>query len=256
MKRIKWVLLLILLLPSVCMAKGGISVSKSTVNVYVGGTAKINISSNQAFATIQTSVVGDNISITYPESTIDMGETKSFTITGKSVGQSKIVLSFVVAPYDTATPEEYNDSRTITVNVTEKPTTTTTTTEPTTTTEATTIAPSDISINNIKIVGYSLDFDKNKIEYTINVDKDTNELYVIVEGDNLEVEGDGLIDIKDKDSFDIKVKQGGSELTYKIKINKTEGKKSNNMGLYICIAVLSFLALGLTILVVYLAKKN
>ena len=251
-------LLLLIIMPGITFA-AGISVSKTSVNVTKGRSVNVTVTANSAYAIITPSVSNGNVSINKGKFDLDglsSPDSTTITITGNQIGSSVINLALNGADIN-ETPLTHTIS--INVNVVEPTTkapTTEATTEPTTTTEATTIAPSDISINNIKIVGYNLEFDKNKNEYTINVDKDTNELYVIVEGDNLDVEGNGLIDIKDKDSFDIKVKQGGSELTYKIKLNKTEGKKSNNIGLYICITVLSLLALGLTILVVYLAKKN
>ena len=130
MKPIRRLLLLIaLFIPCVCFARGSVSVSTSNVSLYVGDTTTVTISAPNSYSIIDATTSGTSASSNI-SSHFDLdgasGETKSITIRGLSVGTTTIRLNCKVATFDTE--EEYDDVKTITINVSERPTTTTKTT--------------------------------------------------------------------------------------------------------------------------------
>lgn len=114
-------------------------------------------------------------------------------------------------------------SRVITTDVLENPTTEEVTTESTTTT-TTVYVPDDLKLSELKIVGYNINFKPNLVTYNIDVEESVDELYLIATpmDKETEIEGVGLIDIKDKDFIQIKVynENARHEINYKINIRR------------------------------------
>ncbi|MDE5630006.1 MAG: hypothetical protein K2I70_00250, partial [Bacilli bacterium] len=97
------------------------------------------------------------------------------------------------------------------------------TTESTTTESTTTVyVPDDLKLRELKIVGYNINFKPNLSSYTIDVDENVNELYIIAApiDDQTEIENLGLVDITGKDYIQIRVfnEHAHHEINYKINI--------------------------------------
>lgn len=114
-------------------------------------------------------------------------------------------------------------SHELTTNVLDNPTTETTTTEETTTT-TTVYVPDDLKLSELKIVGYNINFKPNLVTYNIDVEESVDELYLIATpvDEKTEIEGIGLIDIKDKEFIQIRVynENARHEINYKINIRR------------------------------------
>ena len=83
---------------------------------------------------------------------------------------------------------------------------------------AKTIKP--IEVTKFEIVGYDFNFDADTKSYTLNIDKNISKLYLIVEGNEISVEGNGIVDITDKDKVTLKIKNSDQEAEYTINLNK------------------------------------
>ena len=273
MKRIRRFLIIIIisiLSINVDAASCSISANKKTINVGETTTVTVNV-----FAGTW------NLAISGPSSEpivgMDMNgnvsTTKNYSFTPTSSGTYTFKLTGDMTDYDTdVTTTGINKSVTITVNnapvvqtTTPVPTTKKTTVprttkqgtivvepapvEETTTTEMTTEviaeAPKeDLVINSFKIVGYDLNFDSNNLEYTIDVYKDVNELYIIVDGENLNFINNGLVNIDNLSNIKVLVSNGIVQKEYTININRVgEKQTTSNRGLIVCIIVLSIFTL-------------
>ncbi|MCX4365747.1 MAG: cadherin-like beta sandwich domain-containing protein [Bacilli bacterium] len=102
----------------------------------------------------------------------------------------------------------------------------TTTTEETTTSTTTVYVPDDLKLRELKIVGYNINFKPNLSSYTINVDEEVNELYIIASpaDEQTEIETVGLVDIENKDFIQIRVfnENAHHEINYKINIRRNK----------------------------------
>lgn len=107
-------------------------------------------------------------------------------------------------------------------NTTEQTTESTTTEEPTTTV----YVPDDLKLRELKIVGYNINFKPNLSSYTIDVDENVNELYIIAApaDEQTEIETVGLVNIENKDSIQIRVfnENAHHEINYKINIRRNK----------------------------------
>ena len=82
-----------------------------------------------------------------------------------------------------------------------------------------------LNITKFDIVGYDIKFDAEKLNYSIDISKSIKSLYIIVDGDNIEVIGDKKVDISGKDKITITVKNKDISKTYTIKLNRKEKVK-------------------------------
>ena len=77
-----------------------------------------------------------------------------------------------------------------------------------------------IEVTKFEIVGYDFNFDADTKTYTLTIDKNISKLYLIVEGKEISVEGNGIVDIADKDKVTLKIKNSDQEAEYTINLNK------------------------------------
>ena len=91
--------------------------------------------------------------------------------------------------------------------------------------------PDDVKLKSLKIVGYDIAFNPCRINYTIEVDEDVDELYVIAEKemDSTIVDNTGVVQIDGVKEFIIHVSSTNSDeqIDYHIKVNtKNQGSIS------------------------------
>lgn len=128
---------------------------------------------------------------------------------------------------------------TTTQDIWEQPTSdiTTSSSEMTTTEEITTTSyvPDDLKLRELKIVGYNINFKPNLSSYTIDIDENVNELYIIASpaDEETEIETVGLVNIEGKDFIQIRVynENANHEINYKINIRRNKrGAESGIIG--------------------------
>lgn len=91
------------------------------------------------------------------------------------------------------------------------------------------VVPDNVKLNDLKIVGYDIKFIPNRLNYTIEVDKDVKELYIIADknSDSIVVDNDGVVGIDGEKEVVIRVSSTVSsdeiEYTIKIKTKTYEG---------------------------------
>ena len=278
----KKILILIIMLSCIVCGKAYASASISApTTVYAGDSFTITLTTYSAAWNLHVSATGvASCSINQADGTEDLSAvTKiwSKTCTTSGVGTVTIRLT---GDWTGANGTTIDVDQTLTVNVIARPQAPTTTTtkrvvynttknpqttlppvEETTTIPETTTQPEfDISLS---IVGYEIPFDKNKHEYTIKVDNSVTQLYVNVEGEDI-VRNSGIVDIKDKDAFDVTVMHGEEELKYTFNVERVSSKdssevtvlKNNIKGLKAGIIVSCAVTLFMSTFSIILAIKN
>ena len=245
MKRIIKVLSLVLLIlftKDVYAASASISANKTTATK--GENVTINVNCNGAAwnlhlnGSINDSIVG------YNNNGKNENCSKSFSLNTQSTGTYTINLTGDITDQD-ETEIEINNSVTITVvepqpvnnqtnntketknekkseekKVEEKPTKNVEKDE-----KNQIKSKENLKITKFEIVGYNVKFDVNKKEYLIDILENTTDLYVIIEGDNIEVSQQGKINIKNKDLIEISISNQDVKNTYKIKLNRISKEK-------------------------------
>lgn len=222
-----------------CHSTGG--VAKFTASVAnrdawdVEGMKQLTISSASKSVTINGTTSTTKKSTT--TSTISKRPTTGRSTTTKSTTTKK-----TTTKNSNNTTKGTNNNQT-TKNTTTKNTTAETTTEDirppisditepisseTTTTEAVTTVyvPDDLKLRELKIVGYNINFKPNLSSYTIDVDENVDELYIIASpaDEQTEIETVGLVDIAGKDYIQIRVfnENAHHEINYKINIRRNK----------------------------------
>ena len=290
MKRLICLLILLLCPFAVNAASGSVSVNPRSLNIVKGSSANITLSYNNVAGSIDVTNSNSSIaSISASNFFVDTslsGTSDTLTVTGLNVGSTTITIKLT----DVATfaDEELTGEYKVTVNVTEPaPAPTQAPVQQTTTKKANTgtvvipptieqptepvtepITETIIDITKFQIVGYDINFNKDVFEYTIDVYNTVKELYLIVEGNEIEV-SQGLISIDGKDSITVPIKKNDKELIYTIKINRitnennstvpTQDTSSSYKGLKISIIVVSVVLLIETLVSAYyfiLSKKS
>ena len=282
MKRIiKLLIIICALLVTTNAYAASISANASKTSCYVGDNVTVNVSINAG--TWNVHINGD-ISATIVCFDMDGNVTtnKSYKIDTSTVGTRTITITGDITDYETDVNSPVNKTITVTVNpapVTQAPQTTTrrvTTTaksvqsttvhaastevETTTIPETTTQAEYDILLS---IVGYEIPFDKNTYEYTIKVDNNVTQLYVLVEGEDI-VKNSGIIDIKDKDKFQVTVMHGEEEINYTFNIDRNNNDceseitmlKNSNKGLKVAVIVSCALTVFISAFMIIMAIAN
>ena len=244
MKRIIKVLSLVLLIlftKDVYAASASISANKTTATK--GESITINVNCNAAAwnlhlnGSINDSIVG------YNNNGKNENCSKSFSLNTQNTGTYTINLTGDITDQN-ETESEINNSVTITVVEPQPVNNQTNTTKETkkeskveekkkeevsTETvekeEKQVKSKEKLKITKFEIVGYNVKFDVNKKEYLIDILENTTDLYVIIEGDNIEVSQQGKINIKNKDLIEISISNQDVKNTYKIKLNRVSKEK-------------------------------
>lgn len=110
--------------------------------------------------------------------------------------------------------------------------------------------PDNIRLTDLKIVGYDIKFSPNRINYTIEVDEDVTELYIIAEkeNDSIIVDNVGVVNIDDEKEVIIRVASNISddEIEYKLKI-KTKSFEGVSLTVFL-------ISIGIIILILIILR--
>ncbi len=231
-------------------AAGRLTITSSNTSVATVDQADVFIDDSAVTITV-TAVNSGNATISI--ALTDMGDyagnvisgTKTVNVTVPSSGTTVVIPS---NPTSTTTKNQTNPSSTTTTTTT---TTTTQVVEPV-------VVVKEMKVNTFDIVGYNINFDVNVTDYTIEVSPNVEELYIIVNGDDINVTGDKEVDIKDKNEIVVTLQNETDTKDYTIHINRTASTettpiptkptetKSNNLFLYTTVG-LAIVCLILTI---------
>ena len=257
MKRIKGFILTILLMLFFFfyVYAAGISISASSLTIDVGGSKSFTIKASSAAGRVDISSSDKSVATVSSASQFLDNSSVKITVKGKKEGKAKITIKLTdVATYE---GKSLSGIKTVTITV-KKPT-------------PKVVVPKVMSITKFEVVGYDLNFNVNTTEYTIDVDKNVKKLYVLIEGKNYTASGDKVVNIENKDSFNVSLKDDNGTKTYTIKLNKVsnnnvtptppeekirtvtvEKEVKNNTYLYTTIGLG---VLCLILLILYLTKK-
>ena len=270
-------------------ASASISASKTTA--YVGDKVTITVKVTAGSWNVKVSGSGISSSIVGYDMDSNKKTTKTFTLNTSKAGTYKVSLTGDITDYDTEVTS--NVSKSVTVVVKKKPVTQTQTdtktqtqtqtkTDTKTQTQTKTDTKTDTKtkkdtkkktevvseITKFEVVGYDLEFNKDKTNYEIEVNENVKKLYIIVEGKNITVEGNKEVSIVDKDEIKVKIKETKETKEYSIKLvkksfakeeepienpvtaNDTTKENSNNINLFaITTILLTIIVIGETVLI-------
>lgn len=236
--------IMILLSPIKVFAVEGFKLSNSTIDIYVGETKTILVSSDVAVGKLNVSssnngVASVNINSIFIQT---VGSSQSINITGNSVG---VAIVSVVATSEFATMDEEiltGQTKTLTINVKEKeqapvqqPQTQTQPQQPQTPTVTTPTAPknTDATLKNIELSEGNIEFSNDKDTYDLTVDYSVssieingvlndNKASVKIEGDTNLKEGDNVIKLV------VTAEDGKATKTYTLNIKRENKVLSKN----------------------------
>ena len=213
MKRIKGKILLfmvLLLLPIIEIYVAGISVSPTSLTISPGSSKSFTIKASSAAGRVDISSSDTSVATVSSSSKFLDNSSVKITVKGKKEGTAKITIKLT----DVATYEGKTLSGSKTVNITVK--------KP----AEKVYVPKVMNITKFQVVGYDLDFKKDVLEYSINVDKNVKSLYILIEGSNYTATGNKVVNIENKDSIKVTLKDDKETKEYTIKINRTSSEAS------------------------------
>lgn len=211
MKRIKGKILLLMVLflfPIMTLYADGISVSPTNLTVTVGSSKSFTIKASNAAGRIDISSSDKNVATVSVSSKFLDNSSVKVTVKGKKEGTAKISIKLTdVATYGGKT---ISGTKTVTVTV-KKP-------------AEKVYVPKIMKITKFQVVGYDLDFKPDVMEYSINVDENVKSLYVLIEGSNFTASGNKVVNIENKDSIKVSLKDDNGTKEYTIKLNRILSK--------------------------------
>lgn len=80
--------------------------------------------------------------------------------------------------------------------------------------------PKPLDITKFEILGYDIKFKNDVTNYELKIDKNLKKLYLVIEGNEISVEGNGIVDITNKDKIVVKIKNSEQEVDYTINLKK------------------------------------
>ena len=83
-------------------------------------------------------------------------------------------------------------------------------------------------ITNFHIVGYDIDFSKDKMSYDLNVPSDLKELYILVEGEGITVSNDKIVNIENKSYITVAVRADDKSINYRINLKREKSEIKDN----------------------------
>lgn len=233
------------------------TITASSQSVYVGDNAYVTVSIYAAAWNVNVSGSASGTVVGYNEDAVNVSKSQTFPINTTTPGTYTVSISGDVTDetQDTATP--VSGSATITVVERPQPTpvippannntntggTTTngntnsnnansnannnntnenteTKIEETTTDKEPAKELKPLEITKFEVLGYDLKFDRDTKIYELKIDKNVTKLYLIVEGKDITIEGNGIVDITDKDKVTLKIKNSDQEVEYTINLKK------------------------------------
>ena len=250
-------------------AAGSINPSTTSISIEKGKTATFTINASNAAGNVliqsrDSNIASVNTSSYFFDTSLGSSSV-SVTVIANNVGNTTI--SIILDDVGTFDNEELTGTKIVNITVTEPPkpdpepqpaqpsqpqsntnnntssTSKTTTTQTETKKEETKEEKKEeekvevkeepkLKINKFYVVGYDINFNLDKLDYAIDINKDVKAIYIVVEGTDLEVEGDKEINIVGKNRVVVRVKSGSTIEEYTIKLNridKEEKEKKNNL---------------------------
>lgn len=208
----------------------GYDVSVTSTTVTVGNSITLTIRSSDLTGRFNITTNNSNIAISGFDSGnsiwLDMNS-KSVTISAKKVGTSVITITPNNVSDNTIDANPFSGTKTVTITVVEKPSTNNGSSGG----NRTPVAPPKSSNNylsSLTVDGYELDstFSKDKTEYSLTVNNDTDKIKINAQLDDsrAKVTGTGEVNLEDKtNKFEIKVTaENGSSRTYTLTVNVKE----------------------------------
>jgi mannose-6-phosphate isomerase-like protein (cupin superfamily) len=228
MKRIFKILIIMVALSIYNVKASSASITASKTTAYVGDKVTITVKINAGTWNLKLSGSLNDTIVGY-DMDGNKETTKNYTLDTTSTGIYTISLTGDITDYVTEETKNINEYIKVEVKKKEAQTQmqTQTTTQASTTKETEETKKEEVKeskITNFKIVGYDIDFSEEVTNYTVSIDQNVSELYILVEGENISVINDKLVDIKDKDSISVEVKGIDKEDIYTININRIKNE--------------------------------
>lgn len=188
-----------------------INISSATKSVIINGTTSTTKNETIKTTSSRRLTTGKTTSSTKKTSTSQKKETTNTT--------KKTSLSTDKTTSSTTTKNDITTSNTSTMSTTSK--------------TAPVYIPGDLKLNQLKIVGYNINFKPNFVSYTIDVDENVDELYIIASpaDENAQIDTVGLVDITGKDFIQIRVfnENTNHEINYKINIRRSKKSEEDEL---------------------------
>ena len=254
--KLKYIILFIMTLfvfTSTKVYAASANISASTTNAYVGDNVTINV--NVFAGAWNLNVTGSvSASIVGYDEDANVTTNKSYTLDTSRPGTYTITLSGDITDYDSEITTYPN--QVVTVTVSERPVVPDNKPEPSqpatnntntnnnsnynnknninnnTQNEEVAEQPQEevveekkLNITKFEIVGYEILFSPDKYSYSIDVLDGVSDLYIIVEGEDIETTGTGRVSISGLNEITISVKYNEVVYNYKIKLNKVNPRK-------------------------------
>lgn len=215
MKKIKLLFFSILLLTPLLdvFASGSITLSSNNLSISEGKSATFTIKANSAAGRVDISSSDNKVaSVSIDKEFLD-NSTLTVTVTGKKAGKAVISVNLKdVATYD---GDELKGTKTLNVAVVSESTDQTPGTPNVQETK-------HLNITKLEVVGYDINFDINKSEYTINVDSNVNKIFILAECEECNITGNDEVNIEGKSQVFVTFKNNEEERMYTININREE----------------------------------
>jgi len=252
--KLKYIILFIMTLfvfTSTKVYAASANISVSTTNAYVGDNVTINV--NVFAGSWNLNVTGSvSASIVGYDEDANVTTNKSYTLDTSRPGTYTITLSGDITDYDSEVTTY--PSQSVTVTVVERPVVQEVQPEPNKPATSNTnnnnysnnsnknntatkkeevveepkeevVEEKKLNITKFEIVGYEILFSPDKYSYSIDVLDGVSDLYIIVEGEDIETTGTGRVSISGLNEITITVKYNEVVYNYKVKLNKVNPRK-------------------------------
>ena len=242
----KIIFILLLLIPMSIVYADGITISTSDISLKEGETSTFNISASSCAGRVD--IYSSNNQIVELSSSKEFldNNTISVKVTAKKEGNANITIKLTdVSSYS---EKAILGSKIINVKVQKNDS------------SVLDLSQEQPEITKFEIVGYNIDFDIDKYDYTINVLDNVEELYILVEGSNISSKGTGNINIDGKNQIQVEVTSQTGTKIYNININRDikskEPQNKSNYLLYILIFFGMIIIIIISIVIIFRKDKK
>ena len=262
---------------------GSVSLSTSSISLKTGKSTTFKV--NGPCAAGKITITSSDTSIVTVNPSEDFLDNSSTTVTIKAKKAGKVTITVNLEDVGGYNDVKITGQKKLTVTVKDPTTTTKAPTKPTSSTkeksttkttkkatvktEPTTKKIKELEVSKFEIVGYDISFDKDVLEYSIDVAPNVDELYILVDGKDIKATGTKKVSIEGKDSVVVNLNNGSKSVNYKINIRRVEQTasvpevkevvkevvKENNLYKYTSI-ILLVVCIILTFLLIKSKKNN
>jgi len=218
-------LILCLMMPVSVSAAGSISTSAKNLGIKKGGTATFTIVATNAVGKVDISSSNTNVAtVSITESWMD-NNSISVSVKGLSTGNAVITVKLSdAATYD---EEELNGSYKINVTVTEKSNNSETQNSSNSSNSVqNNEIKNDATLSSLNITDYVIDFDKNKTDYSIDVNNDIVSLEIkavaSASSSKISINGNDHLKVGDNQVVVKVTAKDGTMKNYKINVNRKD----------------------------------